>query len=204
MKNEINTPIRNKRHQAGHRWLWMSSAVAATGAALPSAHAVEVTVNLTGNYISTTGGDTLSPDLLNDGVPIIAFTHRSITNKGTSYVRAAVGWSTVLNLHTFKLRAYDLRTGVVIGTSNTYGKSLDATNAQSWPIHFSDPNINGGAPTVGTLDVSVLSSPTEASITFDSFTYVSSASVPDQPSTLALLALGAGGVLALRQRRQAA
>jgi hypothetical protein len=74
----------------------------------------------------------------------------------------------------------------------------------SIPLFFKDLHINGGAPTKGSLEVTV----DLITITLDSFTYTSntpvagaSRAVPDQGSSLALLAMGAGGVLALRRWR---
>ena len=74
----------------------------------------------------------------------------------------------------------------------------------SIPIFFKDLHINGGAPTKGFLEVTV----SDTFINLDSLTYTSttpvagaSRAVPDQGSSLALLAMGAGGVLALRRWR---
>ena len=72
----------------------------------------------------------------------------------------------------------------------------------SIPIFFKDLHINGGAPTKGSLEVTV----NGGYITLDSFTYntpvqFSSRTVPDQGSSLTLLAMGAAGILALRRWR---
>jgi hypothetical protein len=105
------------------------------------------------------------------------------------------------------------------GTSSA-GGTLSLTG--SIPLFFKDLHINGGAPTNGLLQVTV-SGPGDANgraeVRLDSFTYTSntavqgaslavadqgvSHTVPDQGSTLALLAMGAGGVLALRRWRAA-
>ena len=71
----------------------------------------------------------------------------------------------------------------------------------SIPITFKDLHINGGAPTKGSLDVTVSDFGLNGSpsVQLDSFTY----STPDQGSSLALLAIGAGGILALRRWRAA-
>ncbi|PYK70003.1 MAG: hypothetical protein DME44_13000 [Verrucomicrobia bacterium] len=67
---------------------------------------------------------------------------------------------------------------------------------------FKDLHINGGKLTAGSLEVTVSAghrgdgSPT---IQLDSFTY----KTPDQGSSLALLAMGVGGILALRRSRAA-
>jgi hypothetical protein len=83
-----------------------------------------------------------------------------------------------------------------------------ATKTYDIPISFTDPAINGGAPTPGELEVTGFASSGPnglvASMTLDSFTYQPLGSAAaDSGSTLALLALGAGGVIALRQRRKA-
>ena len=81
----------------------------------------------------------------------------------------------------------------------------------SIPIFFKDLHINGGALTEGSLQVtafvfgphrtpSFLSMP---EIKLDSLTYNTRNNVPDQGSPLALLAMGAVGVLALRRWRVA-
>jgi hypothetical protein len=76
----------------------------------------------------------------------------------------------------------------------------------SIPIFFKDLHINGGAPTRGSLEVTV----NVFEIQLDSFAYTSNIAVegpiravPDQGSSLALLAMGAGGILALRRWRAA-
>ena len=76
--------------------------------------------------------------------------------------------------------------------SGNYG-TLSLTG--SIPIFFKDLHINGGALTKGSLEVTVQ----ESRVQLDSFTY----NTPDQGSSLALLAMGAGGVLALRRWRTA-
>jgi hypothetical protein len=61
-------------------------------------------------------------------------------------------------------------------------------------------SINGGLSTKGTLMLTGSASATGDSLTEDSFTF---AAVPE-PTSLAMLALGATGILALRARRRAA
>lgn len=94
------------------------------------------------------------------------------------------------------------------GISLSGGKTDYAKLTGSIPITFSgNPFINGGAPTIGSLEVTVIGQliPADVQVDLDSFTYdKTAASLPDQGSTLALLALGVGGVIALRQRRKAA
>jgi hypothetical protein len=67
-------------------------------------------------------------------------------------------------------------------------------------VQFSgDPDINGGALTSGTLEVTAEAGYGNATVTLDSFTYTPIA-VPEA-SSLSLLALGAAGVVALRRRK---
>jgi hypothetical protein len=70
----------------------------------------------------------------------------------------------------------------------------------SIPITFKDLHINNGALTKGSLEVTVSAGDgVKAEVQLDSFTY----NTPDQGSSLALLAMGAGGILALRRWRAA-
>jgi hypothetical protein len=90
--------------------------------------------------------------------------------------------------------------GVQLGSQFSYGYLKG-----SIPISFKDLHINGGARTSGSLEVTVSAvccggTRADAEIQLDNFTY-NSTRVPDQGSTLALLAMGAGGVLALRRWR---
>ena len=85
------------------------------------------------------------------------------------------------------------------------------------PIWFMDPSVNGGALTEGFIQATATAmgvarsgpffgQPGVAKITLDNFMYTMNmpAGVPEGGSTLALLAMGAGGVLAFRQRKKAA
>jgi len=71
------------------------------------------------------------------------------------------------------------------------------------PIFFRDLHINNGKLTEGWLEVRAfapLTSPSSgAEVRLDSLSY----NTPDQGSSLVLLALGAGGILALRRLRAA-
>src|SRR5207237_4504112 len=69
------------------------------------------------------------------------------------------------------------------------------------PITFRDLHINNGALTSGSLEVtvSIFGPHGPADIQLDSLTYNTRNNIPDRGSTLALLAMGAGGILALRR-----
>ena len=77
----------------------------------------------------------------------------------------------------------------------------------SIPVFFKDLHINGGAPTRGSLEVTVGPISPHGGIQLDSLTYNTPvagrrvSAVPDEGSTLALLAMGAGGILAFRRWR---
>jgi len=73
------------------------------------------------------------------------------------------------------------------------------------PITFKDLHINNGALTEGSLEVTVTDFGPHgpAEIQLDSLTYNTPDNVPDQGSSLTLLAMGAGGILALRRWRAA-
>ena len=86
------------------------------------------------------------------------------------------------------------RTGVPLRVYAGYGTSK---LVGSIPITFKDLHINGGRQTEGSLEVTV--SGVYPKIQLDSFTY----KTPDQGSSLALLAMGVGGILALRRSRAA-
>ena len=190
-----------------NRWKWMAGATAATAAGVTASQAGTITVNLLNNYISATGGNHLNADLTGDGQPdvTIANAHASVfypTNVSGVVSVAKVSLNGVLArafLHT-----YDRFGSAQLGSRHAYTplSSAAAYLMGSIPITFKDLHINGGAPTSGSLEVTVSAghrgdgSPT---IQLDSFTY----KTPDEGSSLALLAMGAGGILALRRRRAA-
>ena len=193
----------------------MAGATAATAAGVTSSQASAITINLVNNYISSTGGNHLNADLTGDGHPDLtianSFYHfySSLRTTSRGYLRGAVIHVAEVSLNGVVAAGYDRfndppfrYTFVELGSQ--YG-SLGSLMG-SIPIFFKDLHINGGAPTQGSLEVTVF--PRE--ILLDSFTYTSNTSVqgasravPDQGSSLALLAMGAGGVLALRRWRAA-
>jgi hypothetical protein len=87
--------------------------------------------------------------------------------------------------------------------SVTYGVHPSASVTGSIPISFKDLHINGGVLTTGSLQVTVFAAAgfpdNGTKVQLDSFTYTT----PDQGSSLALLAIGASGVLTLRRWRTA-
>jgi hypothetical protein len=202
-----------------NRWKWMAGATAATAAGV-TAQASTITINLTGNYISSTGGNHLNADLTGDGHPDLtiagAFYYASVRTRyyGTYEARVSLNGvgayehrhqdnvpnsgfeqlgSRAASWHRYSVFPYSTGTDLLTG---------------SIPLFFKDLHINGGAPTSGLLQVTVSSGCCGDGIYLDSLTYNtpvqgSSRAVPDQGSSLALLAMGAGGVLALRRWRAA-
>jgi hypothetical protein len=185
------------------RWKWMAGATAATAAGVTASHASAITIDLVNNYISATGGNHLNADLTGDGQPDLTianaffFSHHYITTFGSSFYRFAVGVK--LN----GVIAYGRDNGqypsgsVQLGSQHGFRSGNYGTFSLtgSIPISFKDLHINGGALTKGSLQVTVQ----ESQVQLDSFTYTT----PDQGSSLALLAMGAGGILALRRWRAA-
>jgi hypothetical protein len=205
---------KEKNSQGGYlqtrnnRWKWMAGATAATAAGVTASQANMITINLLNNYISGSGGNHLNADLTGDGQPDMtitgAFYHfRSSPSISTFATKGTAG----VNLNgvfafAYHSGAYPLGT-VQLGSKIGHwaaGSGTPSLNG-SIPITFRDLHINNGALTHGSLDVtvSVFGPHGPADIELDSVTY----NIPDQGSTLALLAMGAGGVLALRRWRAA-
>jgi hypothetical protein len=195
----------------------MAGATAATAAGVTASQANAITINLVGNYISGRyigGGNHLNADLTGDGHPDLTIAN---VDYGDDNARVSLngvyafalfhnsgppGQSGFMRLGSqratwFRLQHYS---GTTVYTTTRGTLSLMG----SIPIFFKDLHINGGAPTRGSLGVTVFGS----YIVLDSLTYntpvqFSSRAIPDQGSSLALLAMGAGGVLALRRSRMA-
>ena len=179
----------------------------ATAAGVTASQASTITINLVGNYISGSGGNHLNADLTGDGQPDVAIHHakyyrNTITRGGVSYHNssAAVTLNRIYaRAHFTSYPAVFLRLGSQY-TAHSLGNSIGVSSLTgSIPISFKDLHINGGALTKGSLEVTVF--PTE--VRLDSLTYNSGSVIPDQGSSLALLAMGAGGVLALRRWKAA-
>jgi len=189
----------------------MAGATAATAGGVITSQASLVTINLTNNYIDG-GGNHLNADLTGDGHPdltiVNAFFSTFIVKTETSFYASSVRMT--LNgvfAHAF-FEAYNRLGSNVLGTKHfDFSSVYSGTLTGSIPIFFKDLHVNGAAPTKGFVEVTV----GLGRVQLDSFTYTSNTPVagstvvaaPDQGSSLALLALGAGGVLALRRSRAA-
>jgi hypothetical protein len=187
-----------------NRWKWMAGATAATAAGVSASQAGTITINLVNNYISVLGGNHLNADLTGDG-------HPDLTIANVPYYHSFYYVTATLNGVKASAR-YDC-SAYCFGHERlgertahfSYGHGTSSLMG-SIPIFFKDLHINGGAPTSGSLEVTVFGN--HAEIRLDSLTYTSNTAfnrrgvaVPDQGSSLALLATGAVGVMALRRRR---
>jgi hypothetical protein len=199
--------------QKNNRWKWIAGATTAAAAGVGASQASTITINLLNNYISVSGGNHLNADLTGDGHPDLTITNAF---NGGSY-RGDHGYFSFVGVNLNGVRAYALfgnydRVGVVSLGSQRIGFYLGSvysgyatSHLVGWiPIFFKDLHINDGAPTKGALEVTV--SGTNPKIQLDSLTYNTPGqgsrlglAVPDRGSSLALLAMGAGGVLALRR-----
>jgi hypothetical protein len=204
-QSSIGKHRRSNLKTPDNRWKWMAAGAAATAAGVTVSQATLVTVNLTNNFISGAGGNHLNPDLTGDGNPDItivnAFNYRHVR---TSSGHTLTGFTKSLarvDLNGIHARVYlsaDYRRGSVQLGSKTgqfYRSSGTTSLTGSIPISFRDLHINNGALTKGSLEVTA--SGLTATVQLDTLTY----NTRDQGSSLALLAMGAGGILALRRWR---
>lgn len=215
-KDNGPTPYLQKRNNS---WKWLAGATSAAAAGVSASQASLITINLTNNYISATGGNHLNADLTGDGHPDLTLTGAKYsyarvipypyTRSVYDYVRfQAVRINGVL-ASDYSVRGYNPSHHLNLSghtTLRSYRSSATYLKG-SIPIFFKDLHINSGAPTNGFVTVTEEGSV----IQLNSFTYASNtpvagsrvAAVPDQGSSLALLAMGAGGVLALRRWKAA-
>ena len=216
MKTQKKNAQRLYLKKRNNRWKWMAGATAATAAGVTASQANAITINLVGNFIGQSGlgggENNLNADLTGDGHPDLtianapSYVYPFEAGATLNGVRASFqfqdldGFSARMRLGSRTAFYRYIRTGSSGGRSNTYGTpSLTG----SIPLFFKDLHINGGAPTKGFLTVTVFTT----RVDLDSFSYntplqgASLATIPDQGSSLALLAMGAGGILALRRWR---
>jgi hypothetical protein len=209
---------RSRLQTRDNRWKWMAAAATATAGGVAQSQAGMVTITLSNNFISATGGNHLNADLTGDGQPDvnIANAFNSVhTNPSLGF--PYVSYHAKVDLNGVAVRAdvfrYHGGGSLALGSQH---KTFSAANSGivsgsltgSIPVVFKDLHINGGALTKGSLEVTVLGKvvlgdpnerPSVAEVQLDSLTF----HTPDNGSSLALLAMGAGGVLALRRWRAA-
>jgi len=181
----------------------MAGATAATAAGVTTVQAGFVTINLTGNFISATGGNHLNADLTGDGQPDLTIANALYTvfpvgppSFGISQFSARVDLNGV-PARVFFTNSSDVGVAYLDQQSLHFDFFSPNHLTGSIPITFTDLHINNGRPTKGLLDVTVSGFNPQATIRLDSLTF----HTPDNGSTLALLAMGATGVLAFRRSR---
>jgi len=182
----------------------MAGATAATAAGVTASHANAITIDLVDNYISGSGGNHLNADLTGDGQPDMtitgAFYHFQSSPSISTFHTFGTAGAHLNGVVAFAFHSgfYPLGT-VQLGSKTGHWAAGSGTSSLqgSIPITFKDLHINNGALTKGflTVTVTVFGSHGPAEIDLDSLTY----NTPDQGSSLALLAMGASGVLAFRR-----
>jgi hypothetical protein len=210
----MKTPKKNSHgfylQKRNNRWKWIAGATAATAAGVTGSQAGMVTINLVDNFISATDGNHLNADLTGDGHPDLTITgagagRYTFTHQSYPYIIAAAQ---------ARLNGVFAFASVSFVPSNKFERVILGSQEKGFysgyfsltgliPIFFKDLHINGGAQTAGSLEVTVSSQARfdgNPKIQLDSLTYNAS-NLPDQGSSLALLAMGAGGILALRRWR---
>jgi hypothetical protein len=211
--------------RSGAKWLPGAMALAATTA---SSQAATVQITLTGNMISSSGGNQLYLDLTGDDTPDIGFESVEFTGNwaigrvriplfgGFSMGTFRAQYNGVARLFYNKPMFYSAGVGSGGFNASPIASSAVALNR----FYFTDIRINGGAITEAWLEVNAFNeSKTSHTVQltrliFDdgSTTRPAFSSIPGEqpawtavpePSSFALLGLGAAGLLA-RRRRQAA
>jgi|GEM_PF-2163751 len=200
----------------------VTSALAATVAST-QAGVTLVQITLTGNQISTTGGNTLNADVTGDGINdlVLVSPHTAVSHVAHNYGAFVTISGNRLSAQAFiegssiKGNAQFAAGGVGTPNANDFsGFNIKYLN----PVSFTDTRINGGALTQGYLEVNSIDIPDQKAtvaltrLIFDPLhttmttaglstgTSYTEFAVPE-PSSLGLLALGAGGLLARRRRQ---
>jgi hypothetical protein len=227
IKQYKNMKTKMKRQGSTELPRFAVGALAIAGASAANAAVVQIT--LSGNKISSTGGYQLVADLTGDGTADIIVGGDAGGNGNVArminggYVEFFYSPPRTMPFPPFVQGKFYMADASFaaggVGAGRVSGGSPQSTTHLN-PISFSDGMINGGAPTQGWLEVHAFNtSSTNHTIEFTrlifddaSTTRPAFASIPGaqtawsavpEPSSLGLLALGAGGLLA-RRRRQAA
>jgi hypothetical protein len=204
-------------------------ALATAGASMVNAATVQIT--FTNSFISSIYGNMLDDDYGDDGGADMVGNAASPSFRGGALASLRAGIGSGLNsvLRGIAVRyvtniSYRDRQVAAAGVSNTVIRfgAEDAVVRNLAELYFSDSNIRGGEVMIGYLDITAVSNfegeqrVTVHRLIFDDDTggAISGLNVTDpafsefaaipEPSSLGLLALGAGGLLARRRREKAA
>ena len=182
-----------------------------------SAHAATVQITLTGNKVSNPSGmaiNNLNADVTGDLINDLSFGLTSNTGPGAVAVINGGRLSASFSSSTFYVDAQFASGGVGAPNGNfRLPRNITYLN----PISFTDLRINAGVTTSAWLEVNAFNNPhtvaltrvifDDASATRPAFSVIPGQqpefSVVPEPSGLALLALGAGGLLTRRKRQVA-
>ena len=200
----------------------LATATGALAATVATAQASTVQITLTGNFISSTT-NALTADLTGDGTDDVNFRVASYNQALAEVQINGINGFQWVSAHFDSIFGFDVVARFAnggVGVPNAGGASPQNIKYLN-PITFSDPHINGGASTQGYLEVNAfttsdtLQTVALTRLVFDDASttlgtsglstataYTAWTAVPE-PSSLGLLALGAGGLLD-RRRRQGA
>jgi hypothetical protein len=208
-----SNPHRQPRLKArDNRWKWMTTAAAGMAGGVAQSYAGMVTITLSNNFICASGGNHLNADLTGDGRPDLLISNVFYQFRSSPSISTfATKGKARVNLN--GVHAYAYHSGHYplgferLGSKTariTAGSGTPSLNG-AIPITFRDLHINNGVLTEGSLEVTVTNFGPHgpAEIDLDSLTYNTRNGVPDRGSSLSLLAIGAGGILALRRWRAA-
>jgi hypothetical protein len=208
-----------KIDRSAAKWLPGAMALAATTA---SSQAATVQITLTGNKISSTGGNQLVADITGD---LVADFQVISTVAGTNLVSVVLnpGGRAYAGVGNGFIRGdAQFGDGGAVSDINFFGRVV-ATSYLN-PITFTDHRINNNTPTAGWLQVNAFNtSATDHTVEFSRLIFDNAsttapigvqttdgaypafvAAVPEPGSNLALLALGAGGLTLRRRLKRAA
>jgi len=195
----------------------------AAASAASSSQAALVQITLSGNQVSTNGNN-LVADITGDSLPDLVFANvQRRAGAYPFYARVQINGGPVFASATGSAARGDAQFAVGgIGVAYTQIQSSGIDIKYLNPITFSDSRINGGSATQGYLQINskvVLGQSAsvvltrlvfnDASVTLSpgglgtGTTYTEWSAVPE-PSSLGLLALGAGGLLARRRVKREA
>lgn len=195
----------------------------AASAAASSSQAALVQITLSGNQVSSNNGNNLVADITGDSLPDLVFANVQRNAGRYPSARVQINGGPVFASSTGSAAQGDAQFavgGIGVAAAQIQSSGIDIKYLN--PITFTDSRINGGSATQGYLEVNsrVVRGSTasvvltrlvfnDASTTLPGSglgtgtTYTEWTPVPE-PSSLGLLALGAGGLLARRRVKREA